>query len=112
MQNKAIYIFKRYSIDEVQRIMEESREVGEHQEVLLLNALFKIFFRNYRAYFINRAIKEISKILANNLTGEDLDEVEIEYEQMIHQQLPTVPDEQIGKDQQPEVTVSGRLKGI
>jgi len=69
-----------YSIDEVQRIMEESREAAEQQE-------------------------EISNILANNLTNQDLMDVEEEYERMIQNELPRVPADQVGLDQHPESPV-------
>ncbi|KAI1713872.1 snf7 domain-containing protein [Ditylenchus destructor] len=69
-----------FSIDEVEKLMEETREAAELQE-------------------------ELSSILATKLTQDDLDKVDEEYDEMIREQLPSVPTDELpqrAKEKEPE----------
>ncbi|KAI1717853.1 snf7 domain-containing protein [Ditylenchus destructor] len=69
-----------FSIDEVEKLMEETREAAELQE-------------------------ELSSILSTKLTQDDLDKVDEEYDEMIREQLPSVPTDELPqrtKEKEPE----------
>uniref|UniRef100_A0A915DJN5 Charged multivesicular body protein 6 n=1 Tax=Ditylenchus dipsaci TaxID=166011 RepID=A0A915DJN5_9BILA len=78
--NEALQILtKAFSIEDIEKIMDETREAAELQE-------------------------EISSILSTKLTDDDLGKVDEEYEQMIQEQMPSVPDYQLETPEQKETS--------
>lgn len=76
-----------YTVEEVERIMEECREAGEHQE-------------------------EISSILTRGLTADDVEDVEEEYEKMIQEQLPVPIESQYEFPTVPEGVPSAEKQNV
>lgn len=76
-----ILYFQQFTIEDAEKIMEESLEAQAYQQVNFY--IFKFCVRNN--------LQEISDILTSKLTSEDLEAVENEYEELIREQLPEVP---------------------
>lgn len=78
-------VHKLFSIEDIEQIMEETKEGIEKQKVLTFNQI--MITQN----FIKNFFQEIDEILAGVLTAEDEEAVDMEFAEIIRQNLPDVP---------------------
>lgn len=80
-------VHKLFSIEDIERIMDETREGVEKQKVFTGYS----FSPNYRLLTNCAVFQEIDDILAGALTAEDEEAVDQELEEIIKLSLPDVP---------------------
>uniref|UniRef100_A0A1I8ES05 SNF7 family protein n=1 Tax=Wuchereria bancrofti TaxID=6293 RepID=A0A1I8ES05_WUCBA len=84
------------SVDDIERIMDETKEAAEFQEVRYFQRIFRSF---HLSVIIECFVQEISNMLSGKLGEDDLEEVEKEFAKLIENEgelnFPEIPSESL-----------------
>ena len=78
------------SLDEIETIMDDTREAVEHQRVYFIDSFLKLLF-----YFKIILKKKIDELISGEFSREDMDEINSELESIIKSSLPEIPQNEI-----------------
>ena len=84
------------SIDQIEDIMEDTREAIEHQRVFFL--IFQVTF----SLLMNFILKQIDELLGTALNEESMDDINKELEEIIANSMPEIPSHDIEEQREKE----------